>query len=101
MQASEHRKLWRERVELWRNSGLSQRACGLRQEWPTRQTNYWICKLSSGATSAAPGLVRVALKLTHIEEPAPAIKLHGGSCRVEIAIGRSPVWPADLLRRLP
>lgn len=100
MQASEHRKLWQERVEQWRNSGLSQRAFALRQGWPTRQTNYWIRKLSGGVTSAAPELVPVALKRGHIDAPAPAITLHGSGWRVEIPAGHSPVWLADLLRRL-
>jgi hypothetical protein len=44
--------------------------------------------------------VPVALKRGHIDEPAPAITLHGSGWRVEIPAGHSPVWLADLLRRL-
>jgi hypothetical protein len=100
MQAAEHRKLWQERVQQWRDSGLSQRAFALRQGWPTRQTNYWIRKLSGGVTGAAPGLLPVSIKRGHIDEPVPAITLHAGGWRVDIAAGHSAAWLADLLRRL-
>ena len=45
MKASVCRALWKERVQQWRESGLSQRAYTVQRGWPVRQTEYWIREL--------------------------------------------------------
>ena len=101
MQASEHRKLWEERVQQWRASVLSQHAFAIEQGWPTRQTNYWIRKLCSDVSDARPQSVPVAVKRGNPVEPVPAVTLYGANgWRVEIAAGQNTAWLADLLRRL-
>ena len=102
MKASVRRALWKERVQQWRDSGLSQRAFALQHGWPVRQTEYWIRELRDDvALLAAMELIPVSIKPASVNVAGPAILLRGtGGWSVEIPAGQGAIWLADLLRRL-
>lgn len=96
MANQEREQMWMERIALWRDSGLSQRAFAQQHSYPIRQVGYWVRRLSRSAPTAA--MVPVVIKP---EASAPALTLrgpHGWS--IEIPAGASAAWLADLLRGL-
>lgn len=96
MANTEREVLWKERVERWRASGLSQRAFALQEGYPIRQVGYWVRRLSAVFPTAAlvPVTVRGAVA-------APAMKLCGPQgWSVELPPDTPAVWLADLLRSL-
>ncbi|MFC3378003.1 hypothetical protein ACFOLJ_27910 [Rugamonas sp. CCM 8940] len=100
MKSGVRRALWAERVQQWRDSGMSQRGFALKQGWPLRQTAYWIRVLRDDVAAAPPQLLPVVIE-RGAADAAPAVTLHGaGGWRVEIAAGQSAAWLAELLRRL-
>jgi hypothetical protein len=102
MKANVRRALWKERVQQWRDSGLSQRAFAVQHGWPVRQTEYWIRALRDDvALLAAMELIPVSIKPASVNVAGPAILLRGaGGWNVEIPAGQGAIWLADLLRRL-
>ena len=102
MKASVRRALWKERVQQWRDSGLSQRAFALQHGWPIRQAGYWIRALRDDvAPPAAMALIPVSIKRANGSVAGPAILLRGaGGWSVEIPASQDVAWLADLLRRL-
>jgi len=102
MQASVRRALWKERVQQWRESGLSQRAFALQHGWPIRQAGYWIRELRDDvAPPTAMELIPVSVKPANVSAAGPAILLRGaGGWSVEIPAGQGAAWLADLLQRL-
>ena len=66
MKASVRRASWKERVQQWRESGLSQRAYAVLHGWSVRQTECWIRELRDVVTPpAAMELIPVSIKLTN------------------------------------
>jgi hypothetical protein len=102
MKTSVRRELWKERVQQWRNSGLSQRAFALQHGWPIRQAGYWIRQLRDDvAPPAAMELIPVSIKRANVSVAEPAILLRGASgWSVEIPANQGAAWLADLLQRL-
>jgi hypothetical protein len=102
MKANVRRALWKERVQQWRDSGLSQRAFALQHGWPVRQTEYWIRELRDDvAPPVAMELIPVSIKRANVSVAGPAIQLRGaGGWSVEIPASQDVAWLADLLRRL-
>ncbi len=102
MKASVRRALWKERVQQWRDSGLSQRAFALQHDWPVRQSEYWIQHLRGDvAAPAAIALIPVHVKRANVSVAGPAILLRSaGGWNVEISAGQYAAWLADLLQRL-
>jgi hypothetical protein len=102
MQASVRRALWKERVQQWRESGLSQRAFALQHGWPIRQAGYWIRELRDEVgPPAAMELIPVSVKRANVSVASPAILLRSaGGWSVEIPAGQGVAWLADLLQRL-
>jgi hypothetical protein len=102
MKANVRRALWKERVQQWRDSGLSQRAFALQHGWPVRQTEYWIRELRDDvALLAAMELIPVRIKPASVNVAGPTILLHSaGGWSMEIPASQDVAWLADLLRRL-
>ncbi len=102
MKASVRRALWKERVQQWRDSGLSQRAFALQHGWPVRQTEYWIRQLRGDVVApAAIALIPVHVKRANVSVAGPAVLLRSAAgWSVEIPAGQDAAWLADLLRRL-
>ena len=102
MKASVRRALWKERVQKWRDSGLSQRAFAVLHGWPIRQAGYWIRELRDDvAAPAAMELIPVSIKRANVSVAGPAILLRGaGGWSVEIPASQDVAWLADVLRRL-
>lgn len=83
----EREALWRERIEQWRESGLSQRAYSLAHGFAPRQVGYWVRRLTDDAPPQAlvPVTVTAAAAAT-----VPALTL------------RSPAgWTVSLPAALP
>ncbi len=102
MKAIVRRALWKERVQQWRDSGLSQRAFALQHGWPIRQAGYWIRELRDDvAPPAAMALIPVSIKRANVSVAGPAMLLRSaGGWSVEIPASQDVAWLADLLRRL-
>lgn len=97
MANQEREQLWSERIALWRESGMSQRAFAQKHGFPIRQVGYWVRRLSRNDPAAA-ALVPVVIKA---EANAPALILRGPhNWSIEIPAGASATWVADLLRGL-
>lgn len=97
MANQEREQLWSERIALWRESGMSQRAFAQKHGFPIRQVGYWVRRLSRSEPAAA-ALVPVVIKA---EANAPALILRGPhNWSIEIPAGASATWVADLLRGL-
>lgn len=93
----EREALWRERIEQWRSSGLSQRAFALQQGYPVRQVGYWVRRLAT--PQAVPALLPVEVK--HRMPPSGMISLsdeRGWTLRLPTDV--SATWLAELLRAL-
>lgn len=89
-------EMWKARVALWRESGLSQRAFAQKHGHPVRQVGYWVQRL---AVNVAPApLLPVAIKQV-AAAPALVIRSPQGWA-VEVPAGTSASWLADLLRSL-
>jgi transposase-like protein len=89
---------WRDQVEAWRQSGLSQIAYCVRHDVNIKSFRRWRIKLQQDA--AAPALTLVPVSVT-TPQPEPIIRLHSpGGWRIELATA-NPAWLADLLRQLP
>ena len=94
---SEREAIWKPRVALWRDSGLSQRAFALSQGFPQRQLNYWARRLAT--QQAAPALVPVSIKRTEVAAPAMTLCSPSG-WTVTLAPALPTAWVAELLRAL-
>ena len=96
MNSGVRRALWKERVQQWRDSGLSQRAFARKHGWPVRQAGYWIRKLRDDVGAKAPELVPVVIKSGNVAEAAaaPAV-VHGvGGWRATSRPATAPRgWP--------
>jgi hypothetical protein len=91
--------LWRERVELWRASGLSQRAFALKHGYPVRQMGYWVRRLAVARAKPAPALLPVEVRQS--AAPRAALTLRGDSGWTMTLPAATPAaWLADLLRAL-
>ena len=99
MAARQGAEYWRERVEGWRASGLSQIAYCAHHGLSIKSFRRWWTKLQRmGAT--APSLTLVPISVG-APATAPAIRLHSpGGWRIELATA-NPAWLADLVRQLP
>jgi len=102
MKTSVRRALWKERVQQWRDSGLSQRAFARQEGWPIRQAGYWIRQFRDDVgPPAAMELIPVSVKSANVSVAGPGILLRGaGGWSVEIPAGQGSAWLADLLQRL-
>ncbi len=99
MAARQGTEYWREQVEGWRQSGLSQVAYCEQHGLNIKSFRRWRTKLQRAATTAA-SLTLVPISVG-APTTAPAIQLHSpGGWRIELATG-NPAWLADLLRQLP
>ena len=88
---------WREQVEGWRASGLSQIAYCEQHGLNIKSFRRWRTKLQRMAATA---LTQVPISVG-APVGAPAIRLHSpGGWRIELATS-NPTWLADLLRQLP
>ena len=99
MVARQGAEYWREQVEGWRQSGLSQITYCEHHGLNIKSFRRWRTKLQRAATTAA------SLTLVPISVGTPAtasaIRLHSpGGWRIELATG-NPAWLANLLRQLP
>jgi hypothetical protein len=94
---TEREAIWKERVEQWRASGLSQRAFAIREGHPVRQMGYWVRRLTKSAVE--PGLLplRVAPAI-----PVPVtinlINERGWTLTLPNDVPAS--WLAELMRAL-
>ena len=90
---------WREQVEGWRASGLSQIAYCEQHGLNIKSFRRWRTKLQR-AVATAPSLTLVPISVG-TPATAPAILLHSpGGWRIELATA-NPTWLADLVRQLP
>ncbi len=88
---------WREQVEDWRASGLSQIAYCEQHGLNIKSFRRWRTKLQRTAATALT-LVPISVGAP---VSAPAIRLHSpGGWRIELATA-NPTWLADLVRQLP
>jgi hypothetical protein len=88
---------WREQVEDWRASGLSQIAYCEQHGLNIKSFRRWRTKLQRTAATALT-LVPISVGAP---VSAPAIRLHSpGGWRIELATA-NPAWLADLVRLLP
>lgn len=97
MDNSAREVIWKARVTLWRDSGLSQRAFALSQGFPQRQLNYWARRLAT--QHGTPALVPVSIKRTEVAAPAIALRSPGG-WTVTLPPALPTAWVAELLRAL-
>lgn len=94
---SEREALWRERVEQWRASGLSQRGFALKHGYPVRQVAYWVRRLAM--PKPGPGMLPVEVK--RAVAPAATISLRGdGGWSLMLGGDVPAAWLAELLRAL-
>lgn len=95
----EREGLWKERVEQWREGGLSQRAYALAHGFPPRQVGYWVRRLTSGAPiqTLVPVTITAAAA---VSTPALTLRSPGGWA-VSLPAGLPPTTLAELLRCLP
>ncbi|WP_441295117.1 IS66 family insertion sequence element accessory protein TnpA [Massilia eurypsychrophila] len=97
MKFVEREALWRERVEQWRGSGLSQRAFARKHGYPVRQVGYWVRRLA--APQSTPLMLPVAVDSA--AAPAGAMSLRCERGWMLTLPGDVPaVWLAELLRAL-
>jgi hypothetical protein len=97
MAARQGVEYWREQVEGWRASGLSQIAYCEQHGLNIKSFRRWRTKLQRTAATA------LTLVPISVGAPigAPAIRLHSpGGWRIELA-NANPTWLADLVRQLP
>ncbi len=96
MPVKEREELWNERIDQWRDSGLSQRAFALREGYPVRQVGYWVRRLTGDQAAAA--MLPVVVKQA---PAAPALILRGRQgWTIEVPTATPASWLADLLRGL-
>jgi hypothetical protein len=99
MAARQGVEYWREQVEGWRASGLSQIAYCEQHGLNIKSFRRWRTKLQR-AVATAPSLTLVPISVG-APATAPAIRLHSpGGWRIELA-NANPTWLADLVRHLP
>jgi hypothetical protein len=99
MAARQGTEYWREQVEGWRASGLSQIAYCAQHDLNIKSFRRWRTKLQRTAATA-PSLTLVPISVG-APATAPAIRLHSpGGWRIELATA-NPAWLADLVRHLP
>jgi hypothetical protein len=97
MDNSDREAIWRTRVALWRDSGLSQRAFAASQDFPQRQLNYWARRLA--ARDATPALVPIHIKRTDVAAAPLALRSPSG-WTVTLPPATPASWVAELLRAL-
>jgi hypothetical protein len=97
MDNSEREAIWKARVALWRDSGLSQRAFALSQDFPQRQLNYWARRLAT--QDSMPALVPVSIKPMGVSAPAMTLCSPNG-WSVTLPPALPTAWVAELLRAL-
>jgi hypothetical protein len=89
-------EMWKARVALWRESGLSQRAFAQKHGHPVRQVGYWVRRLAENVAPAP--LLPVAIKQV---TAAPALVLRSPQgWAMEVPAGTPVSWLAELLRSL-
>ena len=97
MAARQGTEYWREQVEGWRQSGLSQIAYCAQHGLSIKSFRRWRTKLQR---ATPPSLTLVPISVG-APATAPAIRLHSpGGWRIELATA-NPAWLADLVRHLP
>jgi hypothetical protein len=94
--------LWQERVNRWRESGLSQRRFALREGYPVRQMGYWVRRLRKPPPALAPvALLPVSVKPALAAATAPMLTLSSASgWNLTLPSGTPANWLAELLRAL-
>lgn len=98
MANGEREQLWKERIEQWRSSGLSQRAFAMQHGYPVRQVGYWVRRLTKGAPIKA--MLPVVVKPAPAQAtPALVLRAPQG-WSVEVPAGTPATWLAELLRSL-
>jgi hypothetical protein len=97
MKIEEKEALWRQRLEAWKQSGLSQRAFAVRHGYPVRQVGYWARRMAR--QEPEPGLMPVQIKAS---EAALAVMSLSGTSGWTLALPADvpATWLAALLRAL-
>lgn len=93
----EREALWRERVEQWRASGLSQRGFALAHGYPVRQVGYWVRRLA--ASMPVPALLPVEVKPA-LAAPSMISLSDERGWTVRLPGDVSVAWLVELLRAL-
>lgn len=98
------RAQWRERVEQWRGSGLSQSAFSRKQGLSMSQLNYWVNRFKEGEMPTPLVAIRVTPDVASSPPEAliPALTLRSPSgWSLSIPPSSAGGWLADLLQGLP
>jgi hypothetical protein len=92
----EREAIWRERIEQWRASGLSQRGFALKNGYPARQVGYWVRRLA--LPKGAPVLLPV--EVTGSVAPGVINLRSERGWTISLPSGTGAAWLAELLRAL-
>lgn len=93
------RALWMDRIQQWRESGLSQRAFARRHGLHSRQVSYWVARFTECDASAQ--LIPISVKHAAPDSQSPALTLHSPSgWTVTIPPSLPAAWLGALLQSL-
>lgn len=93
------RALWKEWIEKWRESGLTQRAFAQQHGLHARQISYWVKQFAK--IDAIPHLIPVRIKPGNLASGMLALTLRSPSgWSVTIPSGQSAAWLGELLQSL-
>jgi hypothetical protein len=99
MAISKPERFWRQHVDAWRASGLTQKQYGKRHGFNAMTLAKWSSVLQR-RLRAKPGQALVPVHVVGEQSPASAIEVRQGGLRVFVPVGTEPRWVAALLREL-
>lgn len=92
-------RFWRQHVDVWRASGLTQKQYSKRHGLNAMTLASWSSVLQR-RLRAKPGQALVPVRVVGEQVPASAIEVQRGALRLLVPEGTDPHWVAALLREL-
>ena len=99
MTNTEREAMWRERLEQWKVSGLSQRAYSFAQGWPERQIGYWSRRLARMDAAPVAALLPVRVQAVTVAPSSICLRSESG-WTLALSGDVSASWLAELMRAL-
>ena len=86
---------WKQHVEAWQKSGLSQRAYGLKHNLALSSFSYWQRKLNPGHRASKSQFASV--KVSPVQTTTPVRLVHPNGFVIECSAGTDVVWLQSLM----
>lgn len=91
---------WRQHVDAWRTSGLTQKQYSARHGLSAMTLAKWSSELQRRKRGVSPRQALVPIRVASESASRPPITVERGALRMTVPVGTDPRWLAALLREM-